>query len=287
MTRIFFLPVNTGYFNQGLPDERTNHFYASRSGNGLYCAIVGNIVIGGGFPTNSSCGSISHHDEWKKLSSAIRDQGARAGIQLSTTWIDYQGQRSFRSSTPCEADNNYRSVLTGLSEFTINEIFKNFQQSTLIAANHGFNHIQIHAAHGYLLCIALDPVISPFCDTTAEQLIKWSDYTRQLGLETSIRLSWRSGLDRARDEERQSVLMQLFKSQFSFIDLSAGYYNINKHYIYPQTDEMLSARIQEGIDLANQHPHQDFICSGRVDINTLANWPQNLHAGVCRDLRTL
>jgi NADPH2 dehydrogenase len=174
--------------------------------------------------------------------------------------------------------------LTGLSEFTINEIFKNFQQSTLIAANHGFNHIQIHAAHGYLLCIALDPVISPFCDTTAEQLIKWSDYTRQLGLETSIRLSWRSGLDRARDEERQSVLMQLFKSQFSFIDLSAGYYNINKHYIYPQTDEMLSARIQEGIDLANQHPHQDFICSGRVDINTLANWPQNLHAGVCRDL---
>ncbi len=97
--KFFFLPVNTGFGINGEPDNKLIDFYKKRSGNSIHCSIVGNIVIPNGFGSNNQCLFISQSDKWKQLSSAINENGTIAGIQLSSTWPDYKGNRGFVSSS--------------------------------------------------------------------------------------------------------------------------------------------------------------------------------------------
>ncbi|MHB8057448.1 MAG: oxidoreductase [Desulfuromonadaceae bacterium] len=281
MTKLFFLPVNTGYAVNGEPSDRLLEFYSSRSGNGLYCAIVGNVIIPDGFGSNDSCSKISTSKAWQKLASAIEFNGARSGIQLSSSWNNYFGMTQFEAS--CNHLSTYYDVVGSLSSQDVETIFNNLRHGIELSVKAGFRHIQIHAAHGYIFSLLIDNKYSKFSDVSISQLNEIAKDLSKEKIESSLRISLISG-DPKIDENRGSLIDLLCDLPFSFIDISTGYYNVNKHLIYPVSSAMLQSRFNFTIMLADRFPSRQFILSGKSQGIRSQDLPPNVHIGIARDL---
>lgn len=279
MRRLFFLPVNTGYYKNGCPTEECVRFYTDRSDTSIYCSIIGNVVLINGFSTNISCGYISKDRSWAKLSSGIKKNGTIPGIQLSTTYENYHGQELFVNKDWIEYE---RFLISKIKNVNLSQLIHDLKASIRLCYYSGFEHIQIHAAHGYLFSILLDPFINAQIDDVIETLMEVSQYAKGLSLSTSIRVSLFCGFDEERESSRKNVIAGLCVGEFDFVDISEGYYNYNKNYIYPTIKEELSKRWIRGTRFALENEKQNMILSGKII--RFENYPDNVSIGVCRDL---
>ncbi|ARS66140.1 hypothetical protein CN094_36840 [Sinorhizobium meliloti] len=280
----FFLPVNTGYVTEGLPDHRFLDFYSGRSSASLYCAIVGNVVVPGGHGSNSSTPVLSDAPIWGQIAEAIKVAGSKPGVQLATAWQGYTGNKKFRSSEPKVFLSEARQLVDQMDADAIEKVLRSFELGAHIAIEHGFEHIQIHAAHGYLLSLLVDQRINHRAAVVLDRLVILAEQIKSRGAESSIRISMRTG-----DEVFDSVGMNIFHDSivrlpFDFIDLSSGFYNVDKRLIYPATSTFIESRFLESVRLGIRHPHRPFIISGHVSAKNWDDMAPNLHPGLCRDL---
>jgi 2,4-dienoyl-CoA reductase-like NADH-dependent reductase (Old Yellow Enzyme family) len=281
---VFFLSVNTGFVTEGQPDERYIDFYRSRSSRRLHCAIVGNVVVPDGYGSNLSTPTISHSVVWTRLASAIAARKTLPGIQLATAWEGYRGSRSFRPKDSRETLERAKALVRGMSRAQIGRVLDSFDAGAEIALLHGFRHIQVHAAHGYLLSLLVDGRLSFHADAALSRLAALARRCQGEGAETSIRISLRTG-DRSFDETgREDFYAAIATLNFDFIDVSSGFYNIDKQLIYPARPEILAIRREETLNLAAMFPHCHFILSGRALTRASEYLPDNVHIGICRDL---
>lgn len=276
--KTFFLPVNTGYYENGLPTEECLTFYKARCNNRIHCAIVGNIATIHGFVTNERTGRISRDTKWNQLSNIIKENGVLPGIQLASTWLGYIGQKNFIA-------NNWAAykeeVKTLLLQIDIPKVIADFRESIIISIEKGFQHVQIHAAHGYLLSSLLDPHLSEYtCETVTALIQIANDFADEL--EISLRVSAYCGFSDEIEADRLLVIESLFCKGFSYIDLSEGYYNYDKKLIYPSTPQEKQERVKRSLLIAGNFPSQDFIISGGGSFqhhNLI-----NIHRGYCRSI---
>jgi 2,4-dienoyl-CoA reductase-like NADH-dependent reductase (Old Yellow Enzyme family) len=281
---IFFVSVNTGFVTEGQPDERCMDFYRSRSSERLHCAIVGNVVVPDGYGSNLSTPTISHSAVWTRLASAIAARKTLPGIQLATAWEGYCGSRSFRSRDSRDTLERSKELVRGMSRAQLDRVLNSFDAGAEIALLHGFRHIQVHAAHGYLLSLLIDGRISSYADAALGRLSALARRCQGEGVETSIRISLRTG-DRNFDATgREDFYAAIAALNFNFIDVSSGFYNIDKQLIYPARPEILAMRREETLNLAAAFPHRHFILSGRALTQADEHLPDNVHIGICRDL---
>ena len=280
----FFVALNTGYVTDGKPDKRFVEFYRRRSSPRLYCAIVGNVVIPGGYGTNDSTPTISSAPEWKDVASAIAERGSLPGIQLTTTWKGYAGLRSFRSLTPHIAVEQSREVVRGLHQADIKSVLQGLDDASGLAVDAGFKHLQVHAAHGYLFNLLVDDRFNKHAFEVRELLAKWAAKYSAAGAETSIRASMRTGDQGLDANGAEHIYAMIASLRFDFVDLSSGFYNIDKRLIYPGRPDVLEDRRAESVALALRLPRQDLIMSGRALLKSDEDLPTNLHIGLCRDL---
>ncbi len=281
--KYFFLPVNTGYVEKNLPNDQCIKFYAARSGHGVYCAIVGNVVIPNGFGSNDVCAMISESEKWQQLAEAIVAKGARAGVQLSTTWKNYQGGKNFAPFPEKNSVFEYKKVLKDISHRDILKIFDDLRKGIELSANSGFKHIQIHAAHGYLFSLLIDEEFSPHSELALNTLQKIAKELKTENIESSLRFSFITG-DNHIDQNRSNLIDEILNLSFSFFDVSFGFYNINKHLIYPSTEESLRKRFDSTVALAKRFPSKQIILSGKSKGFWHPSLPSNVHIGICRDL---
>lgn len=280
----FFVGLNTGYVMDGRPDARYVEFYRRRSSPELHCAIVGNVVIPNGHRSNTSTPIISNASEWSSVASGIAAGGSLPGIQLATAWEGYTGSRSFRSRSASETIARSRDVIRKLGADGISTTFAALGDATSLAIDAGFRHLQIHAAHGYLFSLLVDDRINDRAAEILDRLAAWSKKHSSNELETSIRISLRTG-DAIFDESgSERFHAQVASLPFDFVDVSSGFYNIDKQLIYPGRHDTLRDRRAETIALANRFPDKSFIFSGRALLEPEASLPENLHIGLCRDL---
>lgn len=279
--RTFFLAVNTGYSAFGDPTERAIEFYRERSGNNLYAAIVGNVVLPSGYGTNDVCMRISNNNAWEKLALAIRKKGAIPGVQLSSTWENYVGNKKFRPSPGVSPYEYYRVAARNFTADRIKEVFVDLRHGTDLAIAAGFRHVQLHAAHGYLFSLMLDPAFSDCVEQSLAATSDWLEFLRREGVESSIRVSITTGIPEA-DQGRQVALDGIFELKPDFIDISDGYYNADKHLIYPSHERVIRDRHEVSLALAQRFPAQQCIISGRASALKMAG--PNLNLGLCRDL---
>lgn len=281
--RTFFLGVNTGFVCDGVPDEQFLDFYRCRSSPDLYCAIIGNVVVPGGFGTNEQTPELSKNSRWAEVADAIARAGSVPGIQLATTWPDYHGQRTFVFGEPSRTIDTARKLLASMTPRDVANIIDKFKSAAQMAIDHGYGHIQIHAAHGYLPSLLLDRRLSSLSDYASEGMANLAAFLRSQKIETSLRWSMRTGdpeFDRRGFLEGAADIVAL---HFNFVDLSSGYYNIDKRLIYPSTKPFLFQRKEDSLEIATSFPAQQFIVSGKIS-NFLEDLPGNVDLGVCRDL---
>lgn len=281
--RIFFLGVNTGFVQEGLPDKHFIDFYRERSSPKLYCAILGNIVIPGGFGTNCQTPTISGHPRWAEVAEAISSKGTMPGIQLATTWPSYVGQRRFVAREPSGAMEDARHLLSDMTRDAIDDVLNKFSEAGQTAVDHGYQHIQVHAAHGYLLSLLLDKDLNPFALYVQDKMAELSNFLRSQNVETSVRWSIRTGSAEFDQRGIEESVANVASLGFDYVDLSSGYYNIDKRLIYPSTDHVLAQRCSDSLIIANGFPAQRFIISGRISSLT-SDLPNNVEVGLCRDL---
>lgn len=281
--KIFFLPVNTGYQCKNLPNTRCIEFYKERSSEELYCAIVGNVVIPNGYPSNEYCTFISDHTVWQELSQAIKDKGAKPGIQLSSSWPSYAGIKAFKISNTSKAISSYKTILKDVTLNQLKDVIENLTAGIQSAITAGFEHIQIHAAHGYLFCLMIDPEFCKYENFVQEEFTKIALSLKQQEIESSIRFSLLTG-DKDSDSNRLTFITNLCQLPFDFFDISSGFYNINKHLIYADTDDICSERLKLSVELAKKSKDKRFILSGRSIGLKTNDLPENLEIGICREL---
>lgn len=280
--KTFFLAVNTGFANKKLPNKRCIDFYERRSRNGLYCAIVGNVVLPNGHGSNNVCAEISRDSEWRLLADAIRHNGAIPGIQLSSTWDGYQGMKKFVSSK--NRIHEYIEVASSISKEQIAAIFDALQRGTELALRAGFKHIQLHAAHGYIFNLMIDNRLSKNSDYALEMTGKWAKFLESESIESSIRLSIYTGCDSIDNTDSDVFIKKVASLRINYLDASAGFYNINKHLIYPQKKDLLADRHSKTLEIAATHQDQQIILSGKAGVFLRKELPNNVHVGLCRDL---
>jgi len=268
----------------GLPDSRCLEFYRERSKHGLHCAIVGNVVTPNGVGTNGVCSKISVDSAWRNLAEAINEQGALAGIQLSSTWPGYQGIRKFVPKSPDDEIAAYKKLGQSLTEKEVIDAFDSLRRGTELAINAGFRHVQLHAAHGYLFNMLIDRRFSFHADYCLKAIEAWATDLRSIKVETSLRFSMQTGhtgLDNAYGTQFTDEIGLL---PVDYLDASVGFYNINKRLIYPSTSEILARRVEATLAMAQQNPTANLILSGMSSRAWDSQLPSNVHIGICRDL---
>lgn len=280
--KYFFLAVNTGLVVDALPDERCRAFYRERSGPEVYCSIVGNVVIPGGSPSNSVCSFISGSTTWKDLASAISEEGTIAGIQLSSAWEGYQGIKKFSSKVG--GITGYAEAARSISREQIIKALDGLERGTEHAVNAGYRHIQLHAAHGYLFNLLLDYRFSPMPDFVAGYIERWAMELHKIGIETSLRISFGTGDKQYDLADGGRALDSMVRYPVDYIDLSHGFYNVNKRLIYPSTPKILAERSKINLAVAAKYPEKKFILSGKSTLARESVLPNNINIGICRDL---
>lgn len=280
----FFVALNTGYVTDGKLENRLSEFYRRRSSPALHCAIVGNVVIPGGSGTNARTPTISRGAEWTKLAGQISSGGSLPGIQLATTWQGYSASRSFRSPAGNTAIVRARELARALDWTEVKSVLTSLEEATNIAFEAGFRHFQVHAAHGYLFSLLVDRRFYPRAPDVLNWLSDWSLRRSAAYLETSIRISLRTGDNSFDAHGRDEFHGEIASLPLDFVDVSSGFYDINKQLIYPGRPEILLARRAETLDLANRFPQKRFIMSGRALLHPEHDLPANVHLGLCRDL---
>ncbi|WP_245571233.1 hypothetical protein [Neorhizobium alkalisoli] len=276
--------MNTGFVTDGRPDHRFLEFYESRSSPELYCSIVGNVVVPNGHGSNASTPMITGDSIWAELAKGISDGGASPGIQLATTWAGYTGSRKFVTLAPNTVIAEGRELTASMGLQGIEKVIESFRAGAAMAVKHGFRHIQLHAAHGYLLSLLIDRRINPLADHVINELKLLAEWLNMEGVESSIRMSLKTG-----DNDFDKIGTVGFQDEiatlpFSFVDLSSGFYNVDKRLIYPARPEFIEARISESREVAIRNPNRKFIFSGRVQMNGWNDLPPNMHPGFCRDI---
>jgi 2,4-dienoyl-CoA reductase-like NADH-dependent reductase (Old Yellow Enzyme family) len=148
----------------------------------------------------------------------------------------------------------------------------------------GFRHLQVHAAHGYLFSLLVDYRLNEHAPEALERLTYWAARHSAAGIETSIRLSLRTGDSEFDADGSDHFHAEIAGLPFDFVDVSSGFYNIDKQLIYPGRPDVLRTRRAETIALADRFPERRFILSGRALLEPEHDLPPNLHIGLCRDL---
>ena len=113
---------------------------------------------------------------------------------------------------------------------------------------------------------------------------EWARMCFDAGAEASIRFSLLTG-DKAFDAQCPKIFQSRISSlPVQYVDVSSGFYNIDKQLIYPARPEILQARRSATLSLAKRHTAASFIYSGRALLESNKALPSNVHIGLCRDL---
>ncbi|MGR8927036.1 oxidoreductase (plasmid) [Rhizobium leguminosarum] len=282
--RTFFLAVNTGFVTEGIPDHRFLDFYATRSSPELHCSIIGNVVVPRGYGSNAVTPILTENPIWSDIAASIKAGGSVPGIQLATAWEGYVGSRKFRAPEPHAFISEARRLVDHMTADDVGSVLSSFGLATDIAIQHGFRHVQIHAAHGYLLSLLIDFRINRNAAAVLDELASLAERSKRLGIETSIRISLKTGDADFDSSGTMQLQDSVAKLPFDFVDLSSGFYNIDKRLIYPARTEVIEARLQESLAVGARHPARSFIISGHALRHDWTDIGPNFHPGVCRDL---
>lgn len=254
-SNVFFAPFNCGYSLNGRIQKGYSDFYVNHAGNEIGICYVGNVSVNNNGRTNKGTATLlcTPDNEWESLTNRIRLAGSLPGIQLAFAPSQFTMQKTFYACNIAETIGSYRTFYAVFNDGDTVE--KEFISAAQKSYSLGFDVIQIHAAHGYLLSLLLSRSISKCIDpretkgfTIVSNIIK---NLKAMGGLIDIRLSLYEGIDDGPDEfaYKSRLFDLLIECGVDIISLSNGFYNINKKMIYPSKDNTMHI-LEDAICLA-------------------------------------
>jgi 2,4-dienoyl-CoA reductase-like NADH-dependent reductase (Old Yellow Enzyme family) len=163
--RLFLAPLtNTQSHADGQLSDDEFHWLTMRAegGFGLTMTCAAHVAAGGqGFPGQLGVFSDAHLDGLSRLASGIRSRGSVSSVQLH-----HAGNRSPRTLVPepvCPSDDPSTGA-RGLSLAEVAGTVESFVAAAVRCERAGFDGVEIHGAHGYLLAQFLSPTINQRTD---------------------------------------------------------------------------------------------------------------------------
>ena len=141
----------------------------ARGGFGLTMTCASNVqAIGRGFPGQLGCYSDDHLEGLTRLASAIKAEKSLAVVQLHHAGIRSPG--ALIGGQPVGPSDDKQTGARALTPEQIERLKEDFVAAALRAEKAGFDGVEVHGAHGYILCQFLSPVINRRSDRYGRSL---------------------------------------------------------------------------------------------------------------------
>jgi 2,4-dienoyl-CoA reductase-like NADH-dependent reductase (Old Yellow Enzyme family) len=165
--RIFVSPMCQYSSEDGMPNDWHFVHLGSRAigGAGMVCVEASGVTpVGRITPWDAGLWSQAHAQAWKRIADFIRDHGSVPAIQLAHAGRKASCQKPWeggKSLTPAQgawqtiapsaiAFGDYAPPRT-MTQKEIEATIEDFRKSAKLALEAGFDVVEVHGAHGYLL----------------------------------------------------------------------------------------------------------------------------------------
>ena len=272
--RLWVAPMCQYSAHDGVPNDWHHVHLAQFASGGAGVVIAEATAVspeGRISPEDVGLWNDAQRDAWAPIVRAIRERGAVAGIQLAhagrkaSTWAPFAAQRG---SVPV-ADGGWHTVAPSaiayegyaepgaLDEAGIDAIVDDFASAAARAVDAGFEMLEIHAAHGYLLHQFLSPLSNHRGDqyggsleNRARLLLRVVDAVRAAAPEaaTTVRFSATDAADGGWDAAQTATVAGWAAARGAvFFDISSGGLVAHQRIVTgPGYQVPLAADVREG-----------------------------------------
>ncbi|QOL25332.1 NADH:flavin oxidoreductase/NADH oxidase family protein [Thalassotalea sp. LPB0316] len=229
---------------QQLPDREIERLYQKWSNGGVGLIITGNVMIdklamtGPGGLVLENEGAVS---AFAKQAKAGQHNDCKIVMQINhpgrQVYKKMQGKVLSPSAIPLDLGKHSSlfGVPKAMNENEIMDVIKRFITTALLAEKAGFNGIQVHAAHGYLISQFLSPLVNKRDDQWGGSLNNRARLLLEVvsGIKAAVSSSFsvsvklnsadfqRGGFD---VDEAEQVVAMLGNLGVDFVELSGGSY---------------------------------------------------------------
>jgi len=145
----------------GVLSEEELHWLTLRAagGFGLVMTCASHVqAIGQGFPGQLGIWSDIHVEGLTRLAAEIRRHGS-----IAVTQLHHAGLRSpaaLIGTAPVSASDDEKTGARALSTGEVEQLTEDFILAAVRAEHAGFDGVQVHGAHGYIVCQVLSPTVN-------------------------------------------------------------------------------------------------------------------------------
>jgi 2,4-dienoyl-CoA reductase-like NADH-dependent reductase (Old Yellow Enzyme family) len=130
--------------------------FRATGGFGLVMTCAAHVQrIGQGFPGQLGVFSDDHLPGLTRLAAKIRAEGALSAVQLHHAGI--RSPKDLIGEIPVGPSEDAETGARALSEGEVEQLVEDFVAAAVRAERAGFDGVEIHGAHGYILCAFLSP----------------------------------------------------------------------------------------------------------------------------------
>lgn len=229
--RFMLAPLtNSQSHEDGVLSDAERHWLTLRAkgGFGLTMTCAAHVIDWGkGFPGQLGCFSDAHNRGLRQLAQEINATGSVSSVQLYHGGI--RCPENLTGRPPQSASDDQETGATAMSEDTILEVIEAFIAGAERAEAAGFHGVELHGAHGYLICQFLSPETNRRADHWGGSLENRSQFLMRIidgirlrtgpDFQLGLRLSpERFGI---RLEEATALYSELvLQNQLEYIDMS-------------------------------------------------------------------
>lgn len=211
-----------------LSDEELNWLAMRATGGfGLVMTAAAHVqAVGQGFPGQLGVFADAHLDGLTRLASAIRANGSLSSVQLHHAGLRSPGDVVGTPVAPSDdAETGARALTTGEVEDLRNDFITAAQR----AEQAGFDGVEIHGAHGYILAQFLSPESNRRTDQYGGSLENRARLTREIidGIRAACQPDFQIGLRLSPErfglrlaEIRDVAAQVLADAQIDYLDMS-------------------------------------------------------------------
>lgn len=149
----------------GFPSERQVRFYAEIAAGGIGLIVSGQTAAhpsGKSYFSQNSLDRDEHIPRFKSLTAAVHEKGAKIAVQLNHSGREaakYRNPMNEEAIAPSSVENDpfFTGKYRPMTEAEIWEVIHGFGDAARRAREAGFDSVQLHGAHAYLLMQFLSP----------------------------------------------------------------------------------------------------------------------------------